>query len=125
MGADATGLFMIMMAIGLSFVAARTKALRPFAAGVWFLMLAYWLANRPASFVAGSAADQIIVLLFIAFGLGFLFLPSWFKEDGNGGGRFKNPFKSEEDAEEERQSKVKLSRTQRINAYRERTKNGR
>lgn len=42
--------------------------------GAWSAMLAFHLTNRPAGVVAGDAVDTAIILVFVAVGLGIMFV---------------------------------------------------
>lgn len=97
--------------------------LKSLAGVLWFAVLAMWLnGSRPDSIVAGTPADQIVVLFLIAMGIAVFFMPMWFIKD-EAGGRFKNPFKSKDDEEETMQARYIPTREERIEAYRQRTRN--
>ena len=124
MDANYTGGFILALTLGLTFVSMKSSywILKSLSSVLWFAMLAYWGSNKPASIVAGSPVDQIIVLFLIFMGIVMFFAPAWYSKDENGIGKFRNLFKSPEDEENEANDRYMPSMQERNSAYAERVR---
>lgn len=123
----------IMTLIGLfilcgimSFVSAKSSyyILKVICGFCWCLLLAYWVKYPPSIVTAGSEVHTMGVVIFIGIAVAFFFFPMWAPKFQNGqelGGRFRLPFMStEEQEEEERQRRHLPTRNERVSEYRER-----
>lgn len=83
---DVSGYTFAVIAVGVSFIAARSSYyLLKFMAGVcWWIVAIFWLANAPAGIAKGSPEDTAIVVMLFFVGIAFMFMPLWVTKTVNG-----------------------------------------
>jgi len=129
MTVDVAGYTFGIMAIGLSFISARTSYwLLKFMAGLsWWVVGMFWIANSPSDIAKGSPTDIAILFLLFFAGLAFMLMAFWTTRQDKGqevGKGFKIPFisPSDEEEEEERRRSYRPSRQERNSVYSQRVR---
>ena len=108
----------------LTFVAVKSSYyILKFLAGVaWFGLGAWWIANPFTT--QGEPTDVIMLIVVFVVGLAMMFMPLWYESQRNGTtvGKFRIPFLSptEDEEESEKLARSLPTRSERSAAYRER-----
>ncbi len=119
---DIAGYMFAMIAIGMSFVSARSSyyPLKIVTGLCWLVVAFFWLANTPTGIAKDSPANTAIIITLFFISIAFMFFAFWTTKSGQEVGRgFRLHFThSEEDEEAERQRSYQPDRYERNMAYR-------
>ncbi len=86
MTVDAAGFMFALIAVGISFVAAKSSyyIMKVIAGLIWWAIAMYWMGNAPASIVKGSYVDVTITTILWFVGIAFMFMTFWYSKNENG-----------------------------------------